>query len=54
MMNLTNHQSDIYKIQSNPKNPYEAKYQFVINILEKEGLRHYNNTKAFIEYSTDM
>ena len=37
-----------------PKDPYEAKYQFLINQRESIGLKHFNNPKAFIEYSNDM
>ena len=36
------------------KDPYEAKYQYLINIREKVGLKHFNDPKAFIEYSNDM
>ena len=36
------------------KEPYEAKQQFLINKLEKVGLGHFNDPKAFIEYSNDM
>ena len=36
------------------KDPYEAKYQYLINKREKVGLKHYDNAKAFIEYSNDM
>ena len=36
------------------KDPYEAKYQFLINERESIGLKHFNDLKAFIEYSNDM
>ena len=36
------------------KDPYEAKYQYLINIREKVGLKRFNDPKAFIEYSHDM
>ena len=36
------------------KDPYEAKYQFLINKRESTGLKHFNDPKAFIEYSNDM
>ena len=36
------------------KDPYEAKYQFLINKRENTGLNHYNDPKAFIKYSNDM
>ena len=36
------------------KDPYEAKYQFLINERKSIGLKYFNNPKAFIEYSNDM
>ena len=36
------------------KDPYEAKYQFLTNKRESTGLKHFNNPKAFIEYSDDL
>ena len=36
------------------KDPYEAKYQHLINKREKVGIDHFNDPKAFIEYSNDM
>ena len=36
------------------KNPYEAKFQFLINKRESIGLKHFDDPKAFIEYSNDM
>ena len=36
------------------KDPYEAKYQFLINKRENTGLKHLNDSKAFIECSNDM
>ena len=35
------------------KDPYEAKYQFLINKRESRGLKHFNDRKAFIGYSND-
>ena len=34
--------------------PYKAIYQHVINKREKVGLMHFNESKAFIEYSNGM
>ena len=34
--------------------PYEAKYQYLINKREGIGINHFNDPKAFIEYSNDM
>ena len=36
------------------KDPYEAKYQFLINKLERTGFKHFNDSKAFIESSNNM
>ena len=36
------------------KDPYEDKYQFLINKKESVGLKNFNDPKAFIEYSNDM
>ena len=36
------------------KDQYEGKYQFLINKRERTGLKHFNDPKAFIEYSNDM
>ena len=49
-----NNQSDIDKIYLYAKDPYEAKYQYLINKHEKVGLDHINDPKAFMEYSNDM
>ena len=32
------------------KDPYKAKYQYLIDKRKKVGLNHYNDPKAFIEY----
>ena len=53
-MNLINNQPDIDKIYLYAKDPYEAKYQYLISKREKVGLNHFNDPKAFIEYSNDM
>ena len=34
--------------------PYEAKYQFLINKRESTGLKPFNDSRAFTEYSNDM
>ena len=36
------------------KIPCEAKYQYLINKRESTGLKHFNDPKAFIEYSNNM
>ena len=54
LLNLINNQSDIDKIYLYAKDPYDAKYQFLINKRESTGLNHFNDPKAFIEYSNDI
>ena len=54
LLNLINNQPDIDKIYLHAKDPYEAKYQFLINKRESKGLKHFNDPKAFIEYSNNM
>ena len=54
LLNLINKHPDIDKIYLYAKDPYEAKYQFLINKRENIGLKHFNDVKAFIEYSNDM
>ena len=54
LLNLINNQPDINKIYLYAKDPYEAKYQYLVNKREKAGLDHFKDPKAFIEYSNDM
>ena len=54
LFNLINHQPDIDKIYLYAKDPYEAKYQFLINKTETAGLNHFNDSKAFIDYSNNI
>ena len=54
LLNLIHNQPDIDKIYLYAKDPYEAKYQYLINKREKVGLYHFNDPKAFIECSNDM
>ena len=43
-------QPDIDKIYLWEKDPYEAKYHYLIEKREKVGLNHYDDPKAFIEH----
>ena len=54
LLNLIENQTDIDKIYLYAKDPYEAKYQYLINKREGVGINHFNDPKAFIEYSNDM
>ena len=54
LLNLIENQPDIDKIYLYAKDPYEAKYQYLINKTEDVGINHFKDLKAFIEYSNDM
>ena len=54
LLNLIHNQPDIDKIYLYVKDPYEDKYQYLINKRERVGISHLNDPKAFIEYSNDM
>ena len=54
LFNLLSHQPDIDKIYLYAKDPYEGKDQLLINKTEITGLKHFNDSKAFIKYSNDM
>ena len=48
LLNLIENQSDIDKIYLCEKDPYEAKYQYLINIREKVILKRFNDPKVFL------
>ena len=55
LLNLINNHPDIDKVYLYAKDPYEAKYQFLINKREKtRNRKKLNGPKAFIEYSNHM
>ena len=54
LVNLINNQPDIDKIHLHAKDPHQAKCQFLINKRESIGLKHFNDSQAFLEYSNDM
>ena len=54
LLNLINNELDFYKIYLYAKDPYKTKYEFLINKRENTGLKHFNDPKAFIEYSNGM
>ena len=47
-------QRDIDKMYLYATDQYEAKYQISINEIECTGLKHFNDSKVFTEYSDDM
>ena len=53
-LTLISHKPDIDKIYLHAKDPYEAKYQLLINKRESTGLKYLNDSKDFIEYSNNM
>ena len=54
LFNFITKQLDIDKIYLYAKDPYETKYQILINKRGRIGLKHFNDPKGFIEYSNDM
>ena len=54
LLNMINHEPDIDKVYLYAKNPFEAKFQLLINERENTVLKYLNDPKAFIEYSNDM
>ena len=54
LLNLIENQPDIDKIYLYAKDPYEAKYQYLINKREGVGINHFNDPQTFIEYTNGM
>ena len=54
LFDIISQQPGNHNIYLYAKDPYKAKYQFLINKGESTGLRHLNDSKHFIEYSNDM
>ena len=54
LLSLIENQPDIDKIYLYAKDLYESKYQYLINKRESVGINHFNDPKAFIQYSNDM
>ena len=51
---MTENQPDIDKIYLYAKDPYEAKYQYLVKICEKVGIDHHNDPRTYIGYSNNM
>ena len=51
LLNLIEIHPDIDKIYLYVKDPYESKYQYLINKREGVVINHFNDPKAFTEYS---
>ena len=54
LLNVIENQPDIDEIYLYAKDPYESKYKYLINKREGVGINHFNDPKAFIEYSNNM
>ena len=54
LLNLINEQRDIEKIYLHAKNLSESKYEHLIKNRENAGIKHLNNSKAFIDCSNTM
>ena len=54
LLHLINHEPDIDKMYLYTKNPFEAKYQLLVNKRKSTSLKYLNDSKNFIEYSNDM
>ena len=54
LFNLVNQQPSIGRIFLYAKDIYETKYLFLTNKRESTGLKHFDDSKDFIEYSNDM
>ena len=51
LLNLIENQPDIDKVYLYANDPYESKYQYLINKTEGVDINHFNDPKAFIQYS---
>ena len=54
LLTLTENQPDIDKICLYAKDPYESKYQYLINKREGIGINHFNDPQALTDYSNAM
>ena len=54
MINLINEQNGIVKIYLYPRDLSEPKYEYLIKKCQGVGIKHVNNSNAFIECSSTM
>ena len=47
-------QPNIDEIYLYAKDPYDSKYQYLLNKRESVGINHFNDPKAFTDYSNNM
>ena len=53
-ISIISHQPHIDKIYLYGKDLYEAKYQVLVDKIKSTGIKHFNDSKAFIEHTKDM
>ena len=51
---ISSHQTDMDKIYLYARDPCESKYQLLIKKREDPGIKHYNDSRAFMKYSNTM
>ena len=54
LFNLINNRPDIGKVYLYAKDPHKSKYQILIKKRDDIETKHFNDSKAFIEYSNGM
>ena len=54
LVNLKSHQTDLDKMYLHAKDPYEAKYELLINKWLSTGLKHVNDYIVFIDYLNNI
>ena len=54
LLNLINHEPGIDKMFLYAKDPKEVKYELLINKRESTDLKYLNDSKVFIEHSSDI
>ena len=54
LLNLIENQPGIDKKYLYAKDPYEVKYQYLINIRQKKSTDYHDDSEAYIEYSNNM
>ena len=54
LLNLINEQKDVDRIYLNARDLSESKYEYLIKNRENVGIKHLNDSKAFIECSNTM
>ena len=53
-ISIISHQPYIDKIYLYGKDLHETKYQVLVDKMKSTGIKHFNDSKAFIEHTKDM